>query len=77
MGERYWITGVELGMLISYKNKADRERVVNNIVDEQFIANFLTDGEKEWFKKEIDDLANKARKQNLGKKQEVGKNARG
>jgi len=41
MGERYWITGVQLGMLIASVD-ADRIRLVEEITDKQFIGNAET-----------------------------------
>jgi len=52
MAERYWITGVQLGLLQTLNNMKARQKIVNQIVDEQFIG-----GEKElkkMFKKQSD-----------------------
>ena len=42
MGERYWITGVQLGMLIA-ANNAGKENVIDDVLktiqDQQFIGN--------------------------------------
>jgi hypothetical protein len=38
MGERYLVTGVQLGMLIALPTQADREELVNNIIDNQHIG---------------------------------------
>ena len=37
MGGRYWIKGVQLGML-QESSKADREKLINEIIDKQFIG---------------------------------------
>ena len=39
MSERYWITGVQLGILIALENEMGRSNLVDNIVDKQFIGN--------------------------------------
>jgi len=38
MGERYWISGVQLGMLIALTNQVDRSSMVDQIVDLQFLG---------------------------------------
>ena len=48
MGERYLITGVQLGMLVALDDKDKREKAVNEIIDNQFVANTVnTDVEKD------------------------------
>jgi len=42
MGERYWISGVQLGMLIAIPNEEERKKVVDEIIDKQFIGNTET-----------------------------------
>lgn len=39
MGERYLITGVQLGMLIEVSKKENRKNIVKDIIDKQFIYN--------------------------------------
>ncbi len=39
MSERYTITGVQLGMLTAIPNKEERQKVVDEIVDKQFVGN--------------------------------------
>jgi len=39
MSERYWITGVQLGCLCALEKYVDREKLVNEIVDKQFMGN--------------------------------------
>ena len=39
MGERYFVTGVQLGMLIAMEIYKDRENLVEEIIDHQFIGN--------------------------------------
>ena len=52
MSERYWITGVQLGML-KIGTKDMRGRLADEIIDKQFINNFYTDEEKKEFIKSI------------------------
>lgn len=42
MGERYFITGVQLGMLIAIPDKEERKKIVDEIIDKQFIGNTET-----------------------------------
>jgi len=37
MGERYLVTGVQLGMLIA-SSRNDRQRIIEDIIDSQFIC---------------------------------------
>jgi hypothetical protein len=39
MSERYWITGVQLGLLQSISEEKTRTKIVNEIIDNQFIEN--------------------------------------
>lgn len=39
MAGRYIITGVQLGMLYSIDDKEKREKLINEIIDNQFIGN--------------------------------------
>lgn len=49
MSERYLVTGVQLAMLTETENKEERKKLVDEIVDKQFITNsefnILTDVE--------------------------------
>ena len=38
MSERYWITGVQLGMLQAIPDEKERKKMVEEIVDKQFIG---------------------------------------
>jgi hypothetical protein len=38
MSERYWVTGVQLGLL-QVGDEMERKRLVNKIVNEQFVTN--------------------------------------
>jgi hypothetical protein len=38
MGGRYYITGVQLGILIAIDNREDRAKLINEIIDKQFIS---------------------------------------
>lgn len=50
MGERYWVTGVQLGML---KISPNRNKIIDKIIENQFIDNFPTDKDKKFFNKQI------------------------
>ena len=39
MSERYWIKGTQLGLLIAMESKEQRQKLVDKIVDKQFIGN--------------------------------------
>lgn len=39
MGERYWITGVQLGTLQVLPTSSMRRELIDEIVDKQFIGN--------------------------------------
>ena len=39
MGGRYWITGTQIGILLSPVSKEDKERLLKLILDRQFIGN--------------------------------------
>jgi len=39
IGERYLVTGVQLGLLISISSEQARQEIVNVIVQNQFVAN--------------------------------------
>ena len=39
MSERYWITGVQLGLLKSYTHINSRETIIKEIIKNQFIGN--------------------------------------
>jgi len=39
MGERYLVTGVQLGCLVSFQAEVQRQVFVNSIVDGQFVDN--------------------------------------
>jgi hypothetical protein len=49
MSERYWITGVQLGLL----NSPMRKTVMNSIIKNQFIGNFYTPKEQKKFAKQM------------------------
>lgn len=38
MGERYLVTGTQLGVLISLTDIDERKKIVEDIIDKQFIA---------------------------------------
>jgi len=47
MSERYWITGVQLGILEATQNENDRIEIVSSITDKRFIDN-ITEPYEEW-----------------------------
>lgn len=59
MGERYWITGAQLG-LMKYGNN---QQTINQVIGNQFIGNFHTDKDKKVFNKLMADLIKKAETQ--------------
>lgn len=59
MSERFWISGVQLGIIKAGLTSSE-DRVVGNaletmidVIDKQFIGNFPTDKDKKRFKREI------------------------
>jgi hypothetical protein len=58
MGERYVITGAQLGMLISVREVKARQNIVDDIIDKQFICN-LENNQMKNFEKEINLLGEK------------------
>jgi hypothetical protein len=55
MGERYWITAVQLNLFIHLR-KEETIGLVNKIVDEQFIGNYRTAEEQNKFKEKIKEI---------------------
>jgi len=53
MSERYWITGVQLGCLEALDNEETRKKLVDEIIDKQFI------GDKEDLQKLLKDKVTK------------------
>lgn len=53
MGERYYITGVQLGMLQALEDESKRKKLVDEITGEQFICNCFTDKDEEDFKESM------------------------
>lgn len=39
MGERYYITGVQLGVLVALPDKKDRKRIACEIIEKQYLGN--------------------------------------
>jgi len=39
MSERYWVTGVQLGLLQVIPEEKARRKLVNKIINEQFVTN--------------------------------------
>jgi len=55
MGSRYWITGAQLGIL-QEMTKEKREKLIEEIIDNQFIGNVSTYEERLEFKKAVQSL---------------------
>ena len=53
MSERYWINGVQLGLL---NPDGKNNKLVSEIIDKQFITNCWTDQEKRIFKEEMENF---------------------
>lgn len=49
MGGRYYLTGVQLGILMSDTDEQERMKLLQEIMDDQFIGDF----EKEIWEKEL------------------------
>ena len=64
MSEKYWITGVQLGILQAIPDEKERKEIVDGIVDKQFI------GDNEVFNKII-DLSKDIYEKNKGEKDEM------
>jgi len=48
MGERYLVTGVQLGCLVAFQDEGQRQEFVDSIIDGQFVGNTdNTDVEKD------------------------------
>jgi len=57
MGEMYWITGAQLGILKSkHLSRGTKDRLIDDIIENQFISNYPNDEDKERFKKQIAEL---------------------
>ena len=56
--ERYVITGVQLGMLISIREPAARKKLIEEIEDQQFICDLGNEQMKD-FNKELQTLGEK------------------
>ena len=65
MSDRYWITGVQLGVLITIPSHKQRQDLVNEIVDKQFIGNSNEQDE--------DELAKIIHESIVGDEKEEGK----
>lgn len=60
MSERYWITGAQLGLLIVADTEAKRQKLVDEIIDKQFICNCFSEEAKRKFEVAIRELAQKS-----------------
>ena len=56
MGERYWITGVQIGLLLYMPDSKERKKLLDKVQARQFIGNFPTDADKKRFKKHINTI---------------------
>ena len=52
MSERYWVTGVELGLLVA-TDEVTRKALVDKIIDKQFIGNYHTEENQKNFAKKM------------------------
>jgi hypothetical protein len=77
MSERYWITGAQLGLFIVQSRKPRRERIVNEIIDKQFICNAWTDKEKLEFENRMNEFILKSSGNEKPKTKWVNKNRDG
>ena len=49
MSERYWITGVQLGMLLSFcksEQSEETKKLVDEIIDKQFVGQSTHEGDE-------------------------------
>jgi len=54
MGERYWLTGVQLALLLFEDTPTStKQKIFDVIKDKQFIGNFPLDKDKKRFEKSI------------------------
>jgi len=58
VSERYWITGVQLGVLASNAPQARRRYIVEGIIEKQFLGNYCTAEEQKQFKKKMEEIQN-------------------
>lgn len=56
MSERYWLTGVELGLLVCIDSREERDKLANEIIENKLIGNFESDEEKRQFEKQIANI---------------------
>lgn len=56
MGERYWITGVQLGLLKAVPFASDRNKVIDKILDNQFIVNCIEEQDKKEFEEILKNI---------------------
>jgi hypothetical protein len=55
MGEKYWVTGVQLGMLVAM-NDAERKNLIQTIVADQFIGNYPNEQSQKLFLKQMEKI---------------------
>lgn len=48
MGERYLVSGVQLGMLVATPSQEERQKIVDKIIDDQFLDNSKNTLEKDF-----------------------------
>ena len=57
MSERYWVTGVQLGLLKEdVLDVRARNRLIDKIIDKQFIGNYFSDEAQKQFEEKIKQL---------------------
>ena len=55
MAGRYIITGVQIGMLTALKNSEDRKKLLNEIMDKQYVGH-----SHESIEKDVQDISEKS-----------------
>jgi len=53
MAERYWITGVQLGILKASLLTNQKQSIIDEVEENQFIGNYPTDEDKKRFEAQI------------------------
>ena len=53
MGGRYYITGVQLALLQEFLEASKRVKLINEIMEKQFIGNFTTPKQQKAFEQQI------------------------
>jgi len=48
MGGRYFLTGVQLGILMSSLDESQKIKILQKVMDEQFVGTFRKEESEEW-----------------------------